>query len=141
MLWPIMTMRISVLVLSFFQGRFDGDDGGTQGHSALGRPARYVEQAVGAVRLFQGQDGLGLDVVARQALPAPPMPKPVQIRSRIKPIRQLAAEVAKIGNVPAAISEKDPRTVAQYRRLIPELKAAVEDLEGVLERLAFLGEG
>ena len=66
------------------------------------------------------------------------MPKPIQIRSRIKPIQKLAREISMVQNVPAAISTKDPRTVAGYRELIPELQAAIEDLEAVLAKLEFL---
>ena len=68
------------------------------------------------------------------------MPKPVQIRSRIRPIKKLAAEIAMIPNIPAAISAKDPRTVAGYKELIPELKATIRDLETVLDKLDFLKE-
>jgi ParB/RepB/Spo0J family partition protein len=66
------------------------------------------------------------------------MPKPVQIRSSIKPITKLAEEIKMVHNVPAAISTKDPRTVAGYRKLIPELQSAIEDLETVLAKLEFL---
>jgi ParB/RepB/Spo0J family partition protein len=66
------------------------------------------------------------------------MPKPVQIKSSIKPIKKLAEEIKMVQNVPAAISAKDPRTVAGYRKLIPELQSAIEDLETVLAELEFL---
>jgi ParB/RepB/Spo0J family partition protein len=66
------------------------------------------------------------------------IPKPVQIKSSLKPIKKLAQEIGKVQNVPAAISTKDPRTVAGYKKLIPELQAAIEDLEAVLAKLEFL---
>lgn len=66
------------------------------------------------------------------------VPKPVQIKSSLKPIRKLAQEMGKVQNVPAAISAKDPRTVAGYKELIPELQATVKDLEAVLAKLEFL---
>jgi hypothetical protein len=71
-------------------------------------------------------------------LSAAAMPKPVQIRSSIKPIKKLAEKITMVQNVPAAISAKDPRTVAGYRELIPELQAAIKDLETVLTKLEFL---
>jgi ParB/RepB/Spo0J family partition protein len=66
------------------------------------------------------------------------MPKPVQIRSSIRPVKKLAQELAQVQNVPAAISAKDPRTVAGYRELIPELQTTIADLEAVLAKLRFL---
>jgi hypothetical protein len=66
------------------------------------------------------------------------MPKPMRIKSAIKPIGRLAKELNGVKNVPAAISVKDPRTVEHYRELIPELKAAIRDLEIVLRELDFL---
>lgn len=66
------------------------------------------------------------------------IPKPVQIRSSIRPVKKLAQELAQVQNVPAAISAKDPRTVAGYKKLIPELEATITDLETVLEKLRFL---
>ena len=63
------------------------------------------------------------------------MPKPIQIKSRIKPVKKLAREISMVQNVPAAISAKDPRTVAGYKELIPELQAAIKDLEAVLAKL------
>jgi ParB/RepB/Spo0J family partition protein len=66
------------------------------------------------------------------------MPKPMQIRSAIKPLRYLAWEVKAIQNIPAIISTKDPRTVTGYKELVPELQAAIEDLKMVLAKLNFL---
>jgi predicted transcriptional regulator len=66
------------------------------------------------------------------------IPKPVQIRSSIRPVKKLAQELAQVQNVPAAISAKDPRTVAGYKKLIPELETTITDLETVLEKLRFL---
>jgi ParB/RepB/Spo0J family partition protein len=69
------------------------------------------------------------------------IPKPVQIRSSLKPLQKLAQELALVQNVPAAISAKDPRTVAGYRELLPELEATIADLEAVLDKLRFLDAG
>jgi len=69
---------------------------------------------------------------------AVPVPKPVQIRSSLRPIKRLAKEMQMVHNVPASISVKDPRTVEGYRQLIPELRAAILDLETVLTELEFL---
>jgi ParB/RepB/Spo0J family partition protein len=72
------------------------------------------------------------------SLPVAAMPKPIQIRSAIKPIRTLAREVDAVKNAPAAISAKDPRTVKSYRKLIPELRSTIRDLETILTKLEFL---
>lgn len=74
-------------------------------------------------------------------LPAPAIPKPMQIRSAIKPIRRLAKEVVSVKDVSASISRKDPRTVESYEKLIPELRSAIRDLETVLTKLEFLEAG
>ena len=66
------------------------------------------------------------------------MPKPMRIKSAIKPITRLAKEIKAVHNVPGAIVSKDPRTVESYREVIPELKAAVEALNEVLAKLGFL---
>lgn len=68
------------------------------------------------------------------------MPKPMKIKSAIKPIQALATDLQGVHNTLGAISKKDPRTVASYRALLPELRAAVKDLEMVLETLAVLDE-
>lgn len=72
--------------------------------------------------------------------PAGPMPKPNQIRSAIKPLRQLVRAVGDVPSVPGAISSKDPRTVTGYRKLLPELKTAVRELEDLVAQLSFLEE-
>ena len=69
---------------------------------------------------------------------AVPVPKPVQVRSSIRPIKRLAEEMRMVHNVPASISVKDPRTVEGYRQLIPDLRSAILDLETVLAELEFL---
>jgi ParB/RepB/Spo0J family partition protein len=66
------------------------------------------------------------------------MPKPMQIRSAIKPIRRLAGDVRAIENVTAVISRKHSRTVESYSKLIPELRSAIKDLETILANLEFL---
>lgn len=85
-------------------------------------------------RIKELQEGLA-------ELPPMPMPKPMRIKSAIKPIGRLAKELGAVKNVPAAVSAKDPRTVEHYRELLPELKLAIEDLGLVLEKLQFLEEG
>ncbi len=67
-----------------------------------------------------------------------PMPKPSQIRSAIRPMRQVAQSIASLSNVAGAVSAKDPRTVAGYRNLIPEIRLSIAELQEVLRRLAFL---
>lgn len=74
-------------------------------------------------------------------LPPMPMPKPMRIKSAIKPIGRLAKEFSGVKNVAAAVSAKDPRTVEHYRELIPELKLAIENLGFILKELQFLEEG
>jgi ParB/RepB/Spo0J family partition protein len=68
------------------------------------------------------------------------MPKPVQIRSALEPMVRLAKEISAVKNVPQAISIKDPRTVESYKKLIPDLENAAEDIQKVLEALKFLQE-
>lgn len=75
---------------------------------------------------------------AEASAPALPMPKPNQIRSAIKPLRQLSKTIGTVQSVPGAISSKDPRTVAGYRKLLPELKASLRELEEVIAKLNFL---
>ena len=75
---------------------------------------------------------------AEASAPAGPMPKPNQIRSAIKPLRQLSKAIGTVQSVPGAISSKDPRTVAGYRKLLPELKASLRELEDVIAKLSFL---
>lgn len=66
------------------------------------------------------------------------MPKPMRIKSAIKPIRQLAMDLKGVHNVIGEVSAKDPRTVKSYQALLPELRAAAGDLAMVLETLAVL---
>ena len=72
--------------------------------------------------------------------PDPAIPKPMRIKSAINPISRLVKEMKAVRSIPKAISEKDPRTVENYRKLIPELRSVIEDLEVVLTRLEFLEE-
>jgi len=72
--------------------------------------------------------------------PDPAMPKPMRIKSAINPISRLVKEMEAVRNIPNALSAKDPRTVETYRKLIPELRSAIEDLEVVLTKLEFLEE-
>ncbi len=70
--------------------------------------------------------------------PFAPMPKPMRIKSAIRPINKLARELNAVNNVPAAISAKDPRTVGGYKAVIPDLRSAIKDLEAILNKLEFL---
>lgn len=74
---------------------------------------------------------------ANELLPSP-MPKPMRIMSAIRPVQKLSKELAEVKNVPAAIGSKDPRTVESYRKLLPELRQAMKDLEDVLGNLEYL---
>jgi ParB/RepB/Spo0J family partition protein len=75
-----------------------------------------------------------------QAVELPPqaMPKPMQIRSAIKPVRRLTEELKRVRNIPEAINKKDPRTVKSYKELLPELHTTLKDLETVINELEFL---
>ena len=69
------------------------------------------------------------------------MPRPVQIESALKPIKKVAAEMRAASNIPNMIGKKDPRTVARYRDVIPELRKVVDDIYAMLDDLAYLEEG
>lgn len=66
------------------------------------------------------------------------VPKPIQIKSALKPLRQMAQDFATVQNVSGLISTKDPRTVKNYIQVIPDLRATIRELEIVLEKLSFL---
>lgn len=66
------------------------------------------------------------------------VPKPIQIKSALKPLRQMAQDFATVQNVSGLISTKDPRTVKNYIQVIPDLRATIRELEMVLEKLSFL---
>jgi len=66
------------------------------------------------------------------------MPKPMRIKSAIKPISKLRQEIEAIKNIQAAVVAKDPRTVASYQTLLPELQEAITDLQLILSKLNFL---
>jgi ParB/RepB/Spo0J family partition protein len=68
------------------------------------------------------------------------LPRPVQVRSAIKPISRLAKDISATRNVAAIMFDKDPRTVESYRKLLPELRSAIKDLETILTNLEFLEE-
>lgn len=70
-----------------------------------------------------------------------PMPKPMAIKSAISKVREVCAEILAVASPVAAISVKDPRTVAKYRALIPELKETLTDIQWIQEQLSFLERG
>jgi len=94
-----------------------------------------VEQELSNFEIRKRIKELKRELVGASALA---MPKPVQIRSGIRPIKRLAREITMVSNIPAAISAKDPRTVEGYRELIPELRTTIQDLQAILDELTFL---
>jgi ParB/RepB/Spo0J family partition protein len=67
-------------------------------------------------------------------------PKPIQIKSTLQPIMALAKLVAETDNAAYLISKKDPRTVENYRQLIPDLREAISNMQKMLDRLDYLQE-
>ena len=65
------------------------------------------------------------------------MPKPIQIESALKPIKKLISQIDGVQNITTAIGAKDPRIVERYRKVIPKLRATMEDIKRVLEKLDF----
>lgn len=70
-----------------------------------------------------------------------PMPKPKAIKSAISKVKEVCAEILAIASPVAAISIKDPRTVAKYRALIPELRETLTDMQWIQQQLSFLERG
>lgn len=70
-----------------------------------------------------------------------PMPKPMAIKSAISKVKEVCAEILAVASPVAAISIKDPRTVAKYRALIPELRDTLTTLYWLQEHLSFLERG
>ncbi|GEM_PF-2321085 len=66
------------------------------------------------------------------------MPKPMQIKSVLKPIRRICQEIDAVRNIPAILGAKDPRTVENYKELVPELRETIKGLQTVLEKLKYL---
>ncbi len=56
------------------------------------------------------------------------LPKPMAIKSAINNVREICAEILVVTNPVGAISIKDPRTVAKYRLLIPDLRDTLESV-------------
>lgn len=75
---------------------------------------------------------------AAETPPEPTMPKPMGIKSAITPINKLIKDLEGVKNIPAIVSDKDPRTVQSYRALLPELRNAIKGLEDILDHLKFL---
>lgn len=70
-----------------------------------------------------------------------PIPKPMVIKSAIRKVKKVCAEILAIASPVAAISVKDPRTVAKYRALIPELRETLTDIQWIQKQLSFLERG
>jgi len=89
------------------------------------------------------------DEYMRQRLVASPqpghssrsMPTPMAIKSTISKVKEVCAEILAVANPVAAISVKDPRTVAKYRALVPELRDTLTTLYWLQEHLSFLERG
>lgn len=64
-----------------------------------------------------------------------PIPKPMAIKSAISKVKEVCAEILAVASPVAAISVKDPRTVASYRALIPELRETLTDMQWIQEQL------
>lgn len=68
---------------------------------------------------------------------APGFPKPCTLRSRVKPVLEMIAQADAVPNVPADIASRDPRTVASYKVVLPELRQAVEGLQRIVDSISF----
>lgn len=66
------------------------------------------------------------------------MPKPMAIKSATNQVRQMCAEILAVTNPIGAISVKDPRTVAKYRNLIPDLRDTLESIMFIKKTLEVL---
>jgi hypothetical protein len=62
----------------------------------------------------------------------------MQIESAVKPVRKLFQKFKAVHNIQAAISDKDPRTVESYRQVMPQIEAAIEELQTMLDELEYL---
>lgn len=66
------------------------------------------------------------------------VPTPVQIRSALKPIHQVSTQLFEVIDIEAAISSKDPRTVAKYQSALIELRAIASNIDGMIQKLSFV---
>jgi ParB/RepB/Spo0J family partition protein len=79
------------------------------------------------------------ELLATATAPPPAaVPKPMQIESAVKPVRKLFQKFKAVHNIQAAISDKDPRTVESYRQVMPQIEAAIEELQTMLDELEYL---
>lgn len=99
-------------------------------------------QEIANNNLSNSEIKLLIEQLQKEVTPAEPssvsVPKPIQIKSALKPLHRLAGDFAVANNVSGVISSKDPRTVKNYKQMIPELQATIRELEMVLEKLSFL---